>query len=235
MFEQVSPGPRPGRHSHRRNVRPHASPARAHTGYDPDPDDGDGEDAHARRRPDQGNGSSRDRAPDAEEAFRLWEEDHLDLEIRQAIVEAARRRPGSNKSQLAEAVGEKRGTVAFHIDRLVEDGVLVTREAVRGRQVHCFVPEDMDLWRDERTRILFGNSALRAVAQYVLDHPAADTAQIAEAVGKAMGTIRAHLKTLRDNGLVARRRFDNQWHQRPLPPLKAWKAMAGDRLARWDG
>ncbi len=73
------------------------------------------------------------------------------------------------------------------------------------------------------------------MAAYLVEHPPANTAEIAKALGQSPGNIRKHLRTLRENGLVGSSQFGRKVRHRPLPKLLDWMDTVGDRLGvTWE-
>lgn len=126
---------------------------------------------------------------------------------RQRIVELLTQAPGMNKNQLAEALGIYANALDFHLERMEEMGLVHLRESPRGREIVCFTADNVDLWEDERTRVLFGRSPVQRVAIYLAENPGASTADIASALDVSPVTVRHHLRTLEESELVQRLRI----------------------------
>lgn len=147
----------------------------------------------------------------------------LENPTRRRIVEHLRETPGLNKNQLRCRLGVLRNTLEFHVGRLEDQGLLVTKRA-ESNEVLCFLAADEHLWEEEQTRVLFGRSSNRQVALFVEEHPGSSTEEIAGAVQLEPVTVLHHLKTLREHGLVQRIRKGNDVHYYPEPSLEAWVA-----------
>lgn len=135
-----------------------------------------------------------------------------------------------NVSRLADAVDVVRDTAHFHVRRLEQAGIVVCKDGEKGNQRLCFLSWDEDLWRDPRTRILFGGKAPRNVAIAVLEEPGLSTTEVAEELGFSPRSARRHLKTLEEYGLVDRTRVGRAKEAHPRPPLERWREEVGERF-----
>lgn len=148
----------------------------------------------------------------------------LENPTRRRIVEHLRETPGLNKNQLRCRLDVLRNTLEFHVGRLEDQGLVVTKRRAESNEVLCFLAADEHLWEEEQTRVLFGRSSNRQVALFVEEHPGSSTEEIAQAVGLEPVTVLHHLKTLREHGLVQRIRKGNDVNYYPEPSLEAWVA-----------
>lgn len=179
----------------------------------------------------------RDGDPDEREGeSQSQQEALLRNEVRARIVRELGRTPGLNKNQLRERLDVHPNLVQFHVERLEEGGLVVTKPSAQGKEVLCFREEDTHLWEDESTRILFGRRRSRQVALYVSDNPGAPTSEIAAFLDLSPVTVRHHLRTLIEHDLVERVRLGRKVEYHPQPRLQDWDQALGDRYERpWTG
>lgn len=152
----------------------------------------------------------------------------LDLPSRHELYEQITRTPGLNKNQLGGKLGMHATHLDFHLERLEEAGLIVTKPSAQEREILCFLTEDEGLWEDPDTRILFGRSSIREIGVYLGENPGAATTDAAEAVGLAAMTVRHHVRTLMDHDLVRRVRHGRQVEYYPTPELSRWTNELGD-------
>lgn len=153
----------------------------------------------------------------------------LDHPRRQAIFEAVKRNPGLNWNQLQRQTGLAVGALLFHLDRLEEQGALVRKPSTNRNEVLFFTEDQVDLWRNPRTRLLFGNEATRRVAEVIARRPGASATDIADEIGVHPVTVRYHLNKLTESQLVDGARDGRQIHYRPSGELTTWLDRFGDR------
>ncbi|MDX1610797.1 MAG: winged helix-turn-helix transcriptional regulator [Candidatus Thermoplasmatota archaeon] len=151
----------------------------------------------------------------------------LDHPRRQAIYEAVRREPGMNWNQLQRRTGLSVGSLMFHLQRLEQEDQLLRRESTNENEVLFFTPENVDLWRDPRTRLLFGNESTRRIAEVLTAQPGITAKEIAEHIGVTPAAIRYHLTKLDDRDLLERERQGRSVHYRPSSTLADW-------VQRWE-
>lgn len=156
--------------------------------------------------------------------------------VRHRIVDQLARTPGLNKNQLRRELDVLPNLLDFHLERLAEHGLVVTRPGARDNEVLCFLETDEDLWDDEELRIMFGRESTRDIGLFIARNPGADTEAIAEAVGLSEVTVRHHLRTLRDHDMVQRTRLGRSFEYHPSELLDSWNELVGDAFAhRLDG
>jgi predicted transcriptional regulator len=147
--------------------------------------------------------------------------------MRQQILELLENRPGMNKHQLALALGVRPNAVEFQLDRLTRAGLVARRPSENPQETLCFTRENVNLWDDESTRMLFGRSGPRDIAVYLAQHPRATVSDVSEALGVSVHTVRKHLRTLEDAELVQRLRVERQTWFHAEPTLRDWAKKAG--------
>lgn len=92
--------------------------------------------------------------------------------------------------------------------------------------------QDVDLWTDEFTRILFGRRQSRAVALFLAENPGKTTRQIAQALRISPVTARHHLRTLMEHGLVHRYPAGQTKIYEPDDALTTWVRDEGEAFER---
>lgn len=128
-----------------------------------------------------------------------------------------------NKHQLSKVIGITPHAIDFHIGRMEEYGLVETRPAATNdREALCFTKENVDLWDNESTRILFGRGAPRPVAAYLAKHPGANVVELSEALGLSVTTVRRHLRILQEAQLVQQLRIDRDVIYHAEPELAHW-------------
>lgn len=163
-------------------------------------------------------------------------ERHLAHPTRQAVVDVLREEPGLNRSQVyrrvEEELDETPGDLRYHLDYLVDEGLVVTYSERERKEVHCFLVVDASLWRDDRTHVLFGRAPSRNVALFLVDNPGATTEEIADALGLEPSTIRYHLQRLHKRGLIRKHKVGATWVYGPSEILEQWTHDVGGSFPR---
>lgn len=152
----------------------------------------------------------------------------LDNPHRAAIVDQLGRTPGLNKNQLRKRLDVYGNLLEFHLGRLEEAGLVVTRPGAQGREVLCFRARDEHLWGDERVRILYGRRPIRRVALTVDRQPGASADRLAEVLDLSSTTVCHHLRNLREADLARRSRVAQRVEYYPTARLEAWVDRHGD-------
>lgn len=150
--------------------------------------------------------------------------DFLAHPLRRRIADLLAKQPGLNVSQVARALCIHLNLARFHLRRMAEVGLVELHESARRREVLCFLARDAHLWEGPATRLLFGGSAVRAVARHVAGNPGATTREVATATGLSFGAAHHHLKTLLERGLVTRFRMGPEYRHYPHAELVRWAA-----------
>lgn len=153
-------------------------------------------------------------------------------ETRCAIFETVARTPGLNKRQVGHRVGVNRSTAHHHLARLEAYELVELLPGERDNEVLCFHRDHVELWEDERTRLLYGQPPARRVALYVHANAGATTGELETALDAAPRTIRDHLAELRDRDLVEAHRFRRRVEYHPTHLLEAWADEVGDCYRR---
>lgn len=148
--------------------------------------------------------------------------EQLDHPRRQTIYETVSTEPGLNWSQLQRRTGLSVGALMFHLKRLEEDDVILRRSGTTDNEVLFFTPENVELWRDPRTRVLFGNESTRHIAQILAENPGVTVREIADDLDLTPAAIRYHLSKLDDRELLQRHRDGRSVHYEPTDPLVDW-------------
>lgn len=156
----------------------------------------------------------------------------LSHERRQEIMDALSQTPGLNKNQISGRLGVDPNLVEFHLDRLETHDLVVQRPSAQGQETLCFRTEDAHLWEDEDTRILFGRRRTREIGLYLAEHHGASSDELAEAFDLTPVTIRYHLRTLGDHGLVEQLRFGRSVEYHAREKLEAWARDIGEPFER---
>jgi len=148
-------------------------------------------------------------------------------DLRKGIVEQLRKTPGLNKNQLRKKLDILPNLLEFHLKRLIENEVVVTKPSAQDQEVLCFLEDQEHLWDEEKTRILFGRRPTREIGLYIAAHPGASTSEIAEAVDLSDVTVRHHLRTLRDHGIIQGIRLGRRYEYHPSEELITWVNRVG--------
>ncbi len=155
------------------------------------------------------------------------EDDVLDHPRRQEIYKAVRSEPGLNWSQLQRRVGVGVGTLMFHLRRLESEDVLVRKPSTNENEVLFFTAEDEKLWRDPRTRVLFGNESTRRIAEILAEASESSAKEIADELGVTPAAVRYHINKLEDRSLVHRERDGRKVRYRADRQLDDWMQKIG--------
>lgn len=155
--------------------------------------------------------------------------------VRRGIVEQLGRTPGLNKNQLCDELDILPNLLDFHLERLEDNGIVVTRPSAQGREILCFLRTDKELWEDDELRIMFGRRSTREIGLYVAENPGAETTDIAEAIDLSEVTVRHHLRTLREHEMVQRIRLGRRFEYHPSDLLEEWTDLVGDAFGKpWE-
>jgi len=146
----------------------------------------------------------------------------LDQDRRRLIYETLSNCPGLNLSQLIRETDLSSGVVRHHLEILQEAGLVRRRKGERADEVLFFTAEDDDLWAVEEGRALFGHATRRRVALYIAENPESSAGEIAEAFEVDSDTIRYHVDTLVEEGLVE-----------PVSEVPPRRVVATDPMNAW--
>lgn len=156
----------------------------------------------------------------------------LSQPTRGAIHELLSDTPGLNKSQVGRRVDEDPSLVDFHLDRLIEGEIVVTRPSEKGHAVLCFPRKLIGLWTPENTRILFGRTATRQVGLYIADQPGTTTSVVSDGVDLTPGTVRHHTDLLESYDLLRREVPGRRCLWYPTDELERWALDPGRRYRK---
>lgn len=146
----------------------------------------------------------------------------LDNPTRKEIIRLLETKPGMNKHQISKELGMNVNAVEFHLDRLIEAGQVKIRSENKKREIHCFTADNVDLWENESTRILFGRGPSREVALFVAQNPGASAKQIAEELCISINTARRHIRQLEKAELIQKMRVEQNVFHHAEPGLEEW-------------
>jgi DNA-binding transcriptional ArsR family regulator len=104
----------------------------------------------------------------------------------------------------------------------------VSFEGPRGNETTCFRREDACLWRDERTRILFGHADTFEVGAHVVGPDPVRSTEIAGRSGRTASSVRYHLGKLTERDLVRSDQYGRKVFYRPTPLLSDWWGTVGE-------
>lgn len=126
----------------------------------------------------------------------------LDHPRRQKIYETLREKPGLNWNQLQQETGFSVGVLLFHLGKLEEGDAVIRKPSTSEKEKLFFTDQNVDLWKDPSTRVLFGNESTRKVAHFVTGTPGTPTSDIAEELDLHPVTVRYHIDKLDDHKLI---------------------------------
>ncbi len=154
---------------------------------------------------------------------------------RQSILETVQAKPGINRNQIGVELDLVVKLLNYHVTKLEDAEVIVRMPSAQGKEALYFAPEDVDLWENPRTRILFGRKPTRYVAMFIADHPGTSSAAIAEALDLTPVTIRHHIRTLKEHNIIVSAKIGYAAEYHPLTELMDWVEDLGDRYERpWE-
>lgn len=154
----------------------------------------------------------------------------LDHPRRKLIYELIQRQPGLNWNQIQAKTGLSVGALLFHVEKLEEADVVIRRPSTSENEVLFFTEDNVSLWRDPSTRVLFGNESTRKVARAIAETPGITTQEIAEQVGIHDVTVRYHLDKLDDHKLLIDEKDGRRKRYRPTDRLSGWMDEFGDEV-----
>lgn len=126
----------------------------------------------------------------------------LDHPRRERIYETLRDKPGLNWNQLQRETGLSVGALLFHLDKLEEAEAVIRKPATNDKEVLFFTDQNVDLWKDPSTRVLFGHESTRKVAHMITNQPGVPTKEIADELDVHPVTVRYHVDKLDDHKLI---------------------------------
>ncbi len=109
--------------------------------------------------------------------------------------------PGIHLKQLSEEFGMKTSSILWHMRKL-ESAELVSSDRVGGYRVFYAVEGGIEIRRVSRAITAIQNENARRIFQRVQSRPGSTTRQVSEALNIHGGTVRWHLRRLREHGLV---------------------------------
>lgn len=151
----------------------------------------------------------------------------LDHPRRERIYKILHEKPGLNWNQLQRESDLSVGALLFHLDKLEEDEIVLRKPSTNDKEVLFFTDENVDLWRDPSTRVLFGNEATRRVADVIIQNPGCSTQDIADKVEVHPVTVRYHVDKLDDHKLIMREKEGRGFEYFPTDRLSDWMGQYG--------
>jgi predicted transcriptional regulator len=109
--------------------------------------------------------------------------------------------PGAHLKQLSEEFAMKTSSILWHIRKL-ESAELVKSERVGGYRVFYAVDGGIEIKRVSRAITSLQNDNARRIFARIQSKPGVTTRQLSDALGIHGGTVRWHLRKLRDAGLL---------------------------------
>ncbi len=167
--------------------------------------------------------------------------EHVQAEIRNSllihptradILETVKAKPGINKNQIRLELSIGLKVLDYHMTKMEEAELVVRMPSAQGKEVLYFAPEDVELWENPRTRIMFGRKPTRHVATYIAENPGTSSEAIAEALDLSVVTIRHHIRTLKDHNLIVSAKIGRQVEYHPLSELREWVEELGDQFEK---
>jgi len=126
----------------------------------------------------------------------------LDLDVRRRIHAFVSESPGLHLREIQRRLGIALGTLRYHL-RVLEDESFIL--AMRERNRKRYFATGMS--PEERSAVaVLRAPGPRAVASYLLGHPGATIAELADATGRSKTSTRTYVELLRGGGLLAPQR-----------------------------
>lgn len=127
----------------------------------------------------------------------------LELENRRRIFQTIESHPGLHFRELQSRLGVAHGTLQYHLDRLVDEGLIAVSEDRGFTRYH---PKTR--LREEDRRLI--DALRREYGRRILAHLASEgpltTQALSARLGRSASTVSWHLARLAENGLVQRER-----------------------------
>lgn len=165
----------------------------------------------------------RDRdAPYGTEDLDAVQRSFLEHSRRRRITELLAQQPGLNISQIADELDIPASGARYHLGRLEAVDLVEIRDSPRKSEVVCFLPKDIELWEEARTRVLFGGSRVSQAAILIVEQQGITADDIGEAMDLTSGGAHSHLDKLLDHGLTKRFQLDRAYRYYPTPALATW-------------
>lgn len=154
---------------------------------------------------------------------------------REAILGLLEAKPGLNANQVQRELGFSTGVMDYHLGRLEERGEVIVKEGRSGWEKILLTPDTVHLWKDSRTRLLYGGPATRSVGIYIAEQPGASTKEMAQANDIDPVTVRYHVDKLKDRDLAGSIRAGRRIEYHPTFVLREWYQEVGHRYDRpWE-
>lgn len=179
--------------------------------------------------------SEDENAPMTETMLSTFAQRCLESDTRERIHDLLLDLPGLNKSRIAEQLDLHISTVVGHLEVMEAYGVIEIEDTPHSNEKLCFAAENVHLWEDHRTRILFGRGPLKHVAICLAENPGATVKEIADALGLKPGAVYPHVRRLAEHGLVRSEPIGGAHRHCATPPLEAWVQEVGEAYTRERG
>ncbi|MHB8585840.1 MAG: winged helix-turn-helix transcriptional regulator [Thermoplasmatota archaeon] len=134
----------------------------------------------------------------------------LDNDTRKSIYDAVCRTPGVSVQEVAQVAGVTYSTTSYHLDRLVEAGMLVV--AAGGSRLRYYKNGGQFTEEERRLVPIMENAEACRVLESILERPYTYRAAIAEKLGVSTTSVNWHLKRLLEAGLVRETREGRSAH-----------------------
>lgn len=146
----------------------------------------------------------------------------LDHPRRVKIYDTLQEKPGLNWNQVRRETGLSVGALLFHMGKLEEGGAVERRPSTNEQEKLFFTDQNVDLWKDPSTRVLFGNDSTRRIAHQITNNPGMPTRELAEEVDLHPVTVRYHIDKLDDHKLIYIEKEGNRNQYYPTDRLSDW-------------
>jgi len=135
--------------------------------------------------------------------------------------------PGAHLKQLSDEFAMKTSSILWHIRKL-EAAELVHSDRVNGFRVFYPVEGGIEVKRVSRAITALQNDNAKTIFERIQRHPGSTTRSVAESLGLHGGTVRWHLRKLREHGLLEElvRDDGSRFYNTPLGD-RAVEAMMG--------
>ena len=131
------------------------------------------------------------------------EESELELESRRRIYRHVAESPGTHFRSLVEELDYAKGTVQYHLEWLVKNGIVERSED--GKYTRYYPAESFDEGDTEVMNALRSEYTRRIVGHLASEGPLT-TSELTDRLDKSGSTVSWHLSNLQENGVVEKTR-----------------------------
>lgn len=134
----------------------------------------------------------------------MFNEDHLELDVRKRVYNCVRKSPGLHFREIQRRTNLATGSVDYHLHFLHKNGLVRTEKA--GKFLRYY-PTDISYGKEEKELLnLLRQETIRHIIIYIIDHKRVNATKIAEEIGISSSNLSRYLNMLLDKNIITQKK-----------------------------